>query len=189
MGILGIYASSVLKVTNSYESIATVTVGSGGTSTVTFSSIPSTFKHLQIRFMSMTTRATYGYDALQITFNSDSAANYSYHTLNGNGAAAASGASFPRSNAYFDYVLGTTVSNYPGLGVIDILDYENTSKYKTVRGMGGCDVNGTIASLPGRINFASNSWRSTSAISSMQLTPLNAPFAQYSSFALYGIKG
>lgn len=32
-----------------YDSIATTTVGAGGAASITFSSIPSTYQHLQIR--------------------------------------------------------------------------------------------------------------------------------------------
>jgi hypothetical protein len=51
MPILGIIASAITGnlVTTSYESIETVTVGSGGSATVTFSSIPATYTHLQIK--------------------------------------------------------------------------------------------------------------------------------------------
>jgi hypothetical protein len=54
MPILGIIASAITGnlVTTSYESIETVTVGSGGSATVlTFSSIPATYTHLQIRVL------------------------------------------------------------------------------------------------------------------------------------------
>ena len=48
------YSTPVL---NSYESIATVTVGAGGTSTITFSSIPTGYTHLQIRGIAQIGRA------------------------------------------------------------------------------------------------------------------------------------
>jgi hypothetical protein len=76
-------------------------------------------------------------------------------------------------------------ANVFGTFIIDILDYANTSKYKTQRGLGGADLNGS-----GYISFNSGNWRNTNAITSISLTPLyGSQFAQYSSFALYGIKG
>ena len=58
MPILGIIASSIQgSKTTAYESIATQTVGAGGVASVTFSSIPSTYKHLQLRIMSRADRS------------------------------------------------------------------------------------------------------------------------------------
>jgi hypothetical protein len=70
--------------------------------------------------------------------------------------------------------------------VIDILDYANTNKYKTIRYLSGYDANGS-----GRVGLGSGSWRSTSAVTSITLQGLeySSNYKQYSSFALYGIKG
>jgi hypothetical protein len=190
MGILGIYASQISGHlnTNSYESIATAT-GSG--STINFTSIPQTYKHLQLRFMAFTNRGTYGIDGLVITFKGDTGMNYSQHTFNGNGASvAASGqGSGSIAGCYMDFVLGTTVSNFPGVGIIDLLDYTNTNKYKTMRGLGGTDLNGTVGGVPGRVNFASSLWLDTRAIDSITLTPVNGTFTTNTHVGLYGIKG
>ena len=80
-------------------------------------------------------------------------------------------------------VQGGNAANIFGTGIIDILDYADTSKYKTVRTLFGYDANGS-----GYIAFSSNLWQSTSAITSITMTPVNG-IAEYSSFALYGIKG
>ena len=184
----GLFSTPSSPETNSFESIATST---GAGSTINFTSIPQTYKHLQIRFMALTNRGTYGIDGLYMTFKSDTGMNYAQHTLNGNGATAAASGQGTGSIAacYMDFVLGTTVSSYPGVGVIDILDYANTSKYKTMRALGGTDLNGTIGGVPGRVNFASSVWLDTRAIDSITLTPVNGTFTAYTSFALYGIKG
>jgi hypothetical protein len=73
-----------------------------------------------------------------------------------------------------------------GAGVIDILDYASANKNKTVRGLIGVDENGA-----GRIGLGSGLWQNSStAISSISITPqAGTLFLQYSSFALYGIKG
>jgi hypothetical protein len=68
--------------------------------------------------------------------------------------------------------------------VIDILDYANTNKYKTTRLINGRDQNGS-----GFIWFNSGLWQNTNAITSLTFTAQNGNYAQYSSFALYGIKG
>ena len=171
--------------TGDYESIATVLVGSGGASTVTFSNIPQTYKHLQIRCIARTSRvASPSQDALKIQFNSDTAANYSHHYLLGIGSSASSSGTANRVAMFAD---GFTSSDVPyfGVGTIDILDYVDTNKYKTIRCLSGWDSNGA-----GRIWFESGNWRSTNAVTSIELTPNIGPnFNQYSHFALYGIKG
>jgi hypothetical protein len=189
--ILGIMASqNYPRITNSYESIQTVTVGGGGSATVTFSSIPATYTHLQIRASAQCNRATYGTDDLNITFNSDTTTNYGYHRLFGNGATAEAGAA--SSTAFMQVLSGAGTGNGSTFAssIIDILDYANTNKYKTMRTLSGDDLNGLVAGYGGYAVLSSGLWRSTSAITSVSIViNTGASFTQYSSFALYGIKG
>lgn len=172
-----------------YESISTVTVGAGGSATVSFTSIGGTYKHLQLRHSCITNRGTYAIEDLKVNFNSDTGANYSYHLLRGNGSTAVSGAAANASFIYLDVASGTSVSNFFGVGVTDILDYSNTNKYKTTRSLTGIDTNGSVAGEFGRVALQSGSWRNTAAITSIVIAPLNGTqFNQYSSFALYGVK-
>jgi len=185
MPILGILASQITGhlSTNSYESIQTVTVGVGGQSSISFTSIPSTYKHLQIRGIGRTNSGNF-YDATQLTFNSDSSASYSQHYLdayNGTVSASAGGVS---ATYIVNYYLGGNTSNTFSANIIDILDYANTNKYKTVRSLAGIDANTT----GGAINYSSGSWQKTNAITSITFTSTNT-IQQYSSFALYGIRG
>lgn len=171
---------------NSYESISTVTVGSGGSSTITFSSIPSTYKHLQIRYMANFTGTSVGYSQPYCQFNSDTATNYDNHALYGTGSAA--GASyFAAGGAYGTWIPDSAYANTFGVGVIDILDYTNTNKYSTVRTLGGFNRNYN-ASANELIGITSALWRNTAAITSIDIKGTTT-FSQYSSFALYGIKG
>ena len=71
-----------------------------------------------------------------------------------------------------------------GSYVIDINDYTSTAKYKTVKTLGGFDANGS-----GAYAFMSTLWQSATAISTITLTTDGGNFAQYSQFALYGIRG
>jgi hypothetical protein len=180
--LVGIIASSGGEPVslNDYESIATVTVGSGGASSVTFSSIPSTYQHLQIRFMSKLS----GGDDVVMRFNGDTANNYWNHILYGNGSSAIS--SVPFGGAYSAVALYyTSSSSSIAGGVVDVLDYTSTNKNKTVRFLGGYDDNGS-----GNIDFASGSWSATpAAVTSINIRAVANAFSQYSSFALYGIKG
>ena len=183
--ILGIMASSVLGAVTatSFESIATTTVGSGGSSSVTFSSIPGTYTHLQIRYLGRGTRAL-TIDNVGLEINADSGNNYAAHNLQGDGSSAS--ASALTSNPY-TYVPQVSAANATasifGVAVIDILDYANTNKYKTLRALGGHDQNGS-----GVVQLRSGLWQSTNAITSIKLTPDGGSWAQYSHFALYGIK-
>lgn len=186
MGILGIYASQISGhlANYAYESISTVTVGSA-VSSISFTSIPSTYKHLQIRAIGRSSRAqNSGYAVVR--FNSDTGTNYSYHTLEGDGSTPYSGGSasvaYPTLIAFPGSLRG---ANIFGAAVLDVLDYQNTNKNKTLRVLDGYDSNGG-----GFINFQSGAWYNTAAISSITITEFNGQnFEQYSQFALYGIKG
>jgi len=170
-------------IAGSYESIATTTVGSTSQTTVTFSSIPSTYKHLQVRFMAKGNFAA-NYYSTAMRFNSDSGSNYSYHALSGNGSSVSASGSYPQANVFFT-VAGTNPTNIFGIGVIDILDYANTNKYKTVRTLNGIDTNGD-----GVVRLESSVWSNTAAITNISFTTAGyGDWLQYSSFALYGIKG
>ena len=189
MPVLGIIASQIsghlFAPSGAYDSIATTTVGVGGTATITFSSIPATYTHLQIRAIAREKAGSGSlYNGLFATFNSDTGSNYAGHFLRGSGSAAAAGGGASETSMTFGGIeQGDNTASTFGANVIDILDYANTSKYKTVRSLFGYDANGS-----GYMVLASNLWQSTSAITSITLTPANG-FAQYSSFALYGIKG
>jgi hypothetical protein len=182
--ILGIIASqNYPRITGSYDSIATVTVGAGGQSSISFSSIPSTYKHLQIRAIQFC--GTTSYNTL-IRYNSDSGNNYASHYLEGTGSTVGAGVAYgnpPVSYGAIGEARGGTT--YPDAFVCDILDYTNTNKYKTARSISGYDANGS-----GLIALRSSLWMSTSAVTSITITNDAAVnFTQYSSFALYGIKG
>ena len=169
----------VLPEVGDYESIATTTVGSGGSATVTFSSIPSSYKHLQIRWLARGNRAGQASDGVNISFNGSPMTNG--HYIFADGASVSAGV----QNSVTTQITGATATaNVFGAAVIDILDYANTNKNKTVRTLGGFDANGS-----GQIAFTSTFQNSTSAVASITLDDLNGTgFVQYSSFALYGIK-
>ena len=177
---LGIFASANQSAgATSFESIATVTVGSGGSSTIDFTSIPSTYTHLQIRSIGKVTGT--GDAQIFIRFNSDTGSNYSYHQVFGEGSSALADGTANTNSGWTTY----WSPNQFGPSVTDILDYANTNKYKTVRTLGGFDNN----TVNGLILFRSASWRNTNAISSISIFPDGSRnFVQYSHFALYGCK-
>ena len=183
--ILGIFASQG-RVSNSYESIQTYTLGSSQAS-VTFSSIPSTYKHLQVRIISRTDRSANEFDGSNIRFNSDSGSNYAYHRLFGDGSTVTSDSFSTQTSGYVGTTMGGGgITNAFSCAIIDVLDYANTNKNKTVRTLSGRDNNASS----GSINFASSLWMNTSAITSITiLTSVGPNFVANSSFALYGIRG
>ena len=187
MPILGTVASQFSgKSFSSFESIATVTVGAGGSASVSFTSIPATYTQLQVRGIARSTRAT-NEDSITTRFNNDSGANYfSYHEVYGDGSSASAGAgSSSGTGIGFGYIAAASSSaNIFGVAVIDVLDYLNTNKNKVPRILAGYDRNGG-----GIIALTSGLWRNTAAINRIDLIPASGNFTQYSSFALYGIKG
>jgi len=189
MPILGIVASSnyqrVAPDTGAMFPLGMVQVGSAGAADITFSSIPSTYTHLQIRVLARTTTVT-SFDAIGLQFNAETSSVYTLHTLLGNGSSVTAFASTPESQISLDKAAGASIGSNIFAGIVcDILDYKSTNKFKTTRSLGGVDNNGT-----GVIHLTSGLWRSTNAVSSIKLYSQNGGnFAQYTSIALYGIKG
>lgn len=182
---LGIFASANTTVPTSYESIATVTVGSGGAANIEFTSIPSTYTHLQLRcILRMTSGANNQLGGGKVTFNSDTtSANYTFHRLIGDGSSASS-----YGQDTLDFILRTaqnaaTASVFPA-SIVDIFNYKDTNQYKTVRALTGGDLNNTA----GILGLFSQLWENTNAITSIKLEPSEGNWAQYSHAALYGIK-
>ena len=172
-----------------FDALGSVTVGSGGQSSITFSAIPQTYTHLQLRYIGQSNRTAYPLDETHIQFNGDTGANYAQHALYGNGASAAATNVTSGTDIELGYgFLGDTSSNVFGVGVLDILDYTNANKNKVIRFLGGIDMNGTISSYGGRVGISSGLWLNTSSISSFKLFSPNGNFNQYSNFSLYGIR-
>ena len=177
-----VYGWGSLSDAGDFESIATVTVGSGGASSVSFTSIPNTYTHLQVRIL---TRSTFTDTQWPIFVqpNSDNGNNYSYHNLSGDGSSAsASAASTQGLMQLGDTSAANGLASSFGVFIIDFLDYANTNKYKTSRTLYGYDLNGS-----GKVGMRSGLWQSTSAITSL-VFGTGSNFAQYSHFALYGIR-
>ena len=173
--ILGIIASQnyVRIPTTGFVSIATTTVGSGGSTSISFSGISGSYKHLQLRAMGyMTTN-----ENIYLRLNGNDGTKG--HTLQGDGTSIVA----EDYNNTIIYAHRATSGRFAF--VTDILDYSTTTKNKTIRSLAGGDDNGA-----GRITLASGFYDSTSAITSFTLVGSSGgSFTQYSSFALYGIQG
>lgn len=161
----------------SYESIATAT-GTGSSGTITFSSIPSTYRHLQLRINSKNTTG----DNLELQFNSDTGANYVRHFLRGNGSSVTAFAQTAQNQIEF-MGSGSGTPN-PAVLIIDIQDYTSTTQNKTVRNFSGQDENGS-----GTLVLSSGLWLNTNAVTSITFKVSSGNFTTDSNFSLYGIKG
>lgn len=160
-----------------YELISTTVLSAFATS-VTFSSIPSTYKHIQVR---ATVGNLFTNNSMRLQMNGDTAANYNGHKLWGNGASVQSSSNL--GNGYFlcGDVAGDTSTFAPN--IVDILDYASTSKFKTARAFSGF-YNGYQVAL------YSGTWRSTAAVTSLTFTDNGAyGFEVGSRFSIYGLKG
>jgi hypothetical protein len=173
--ILGIIASQnyVRIPPSSYESIATATPS--GVSTITFSSIPSTYASLQLRISSIMA------NSINLRPNNDTSSIYTRHRLYGNGTTVTADGATGLTQAGLTGGAGGDAST-PFAIITDILDYSSTTKTKTIRTFSGRDLNGT-----GSINLLSNLWNSTAAITSLTIVSAGN-FGTGATFSLYGIK-
>jgi hypothetical protein len=157
-----------------YEPISTTTLGTTAAS-VTFSSIPATYTDLVVVVVGSITS---GNENFLVQFNSDTASNYSDTSIGGNGTTAISNRETSntaiRCNSYGS--ITTNLSQYN----ISIMNYANTTTYKTTLSRGNNTGTGTSANV--------GLWRSTAAINAVKLLPSASTFTSGSTFTLYGIK-
>lgn len=180
--LAGVYEGG--PILGDFESIATTTLSSGQNQ-IEFANIPQTYTHLQIRGIVNSNAGTN--DNIYMRLNSDTASNYSWHYLSGNGSSASSGAATSATSVLISRIQGTG-TNFSGF-ICDILDYKDTNKAKTIRSLSGWDGNGS-----GEIFFWSGSWRK-SPLEAISNIKISAQFGgainmiTNTQIALYGIKG
>jgi hypothetical protein len=179
MPILGIVSSSVENITG-YNSIASVSYASASGGDVTFSNIPSVYRHIQVRMFVRDTRAASD-STWFMQFNGDTANNYSYQGMQQNGTSISSVSSLTTNSMQGIAPASSTGASRFGAVVVDIFDVNQTNKYKVATYQSGYTNNGS-----GGLYTLAGTWRNTSAITSIVIKP-NTGFARYSHFALYGI--
>jgi len=185
--LTGVFASQVSgrltpSFTGSFDALGRVVVPSGGLASITFSNIPQNYSHLQMRIMPRTTTATTD-DNVVGTFNGDTGGNYVTHYLSSAGTGSVQSAIVGTNSTVIFFGRQTGASsgaNQFGVGVIDILDYNNPNKSKTLKSLSGWNSNGS-----GQLWYWSGAWMNTNPITSISIT---GPFAENSHFALYGVK-
>jgi hypothetical protein len=167
---------------NTFELIASNTVGSGGAATITFSSIPSTFTDLSIYVSGRTTFSATRTN-LNIDFNGLTT-NRSYRNVRGFDSGSVGSVS--ASNSIVGYVPGATATASTwGSTSIYIPNYASSSINKSISSDTVAENNSSTAWMVGL--FASL-WSATSAITSITLDLDDGDFAQYSTAYLYGVK-
>lgn len=163
-----------------YEPIATQTL-TGTVATVTFSSIPQTYTDLILVVQGRSSTGGSS-DVLNISFNGNTGSLYSYTRVQGDGSTASSGRETSVTTWRINYNLpgGGATANVFGLDTIQLMNYSNTNVFKSA----------LWRSSPGQILSAlsANLFRSTSAITSIDLFLSVANFVSGSTFTLYGIK-
>jgi hypothetical protein len=181
--VAGLFGSPYIAPVGDYESIQTITA-SGSASYIEFVSIPSTYKHLQVRWIGRTNSSnTWDFPRMQV--NGDTSSIYNSHNVYGDGSSTGAQGGASGTDMFISFgSTSSTTSNVMSATILDVLDYANTNKFKTIRSLSGVDANGS-----GYIALMSGLYRSTTAISSIKLFPLYGPnWTSTSTFALYGVK-
>lgn len=168
-----------------YDSIATVTVGSGGAANVQFTNIPTNYQHLEVRYIARSNRADVT-DLIGVRINgATGSTDYAYHELYAAGGVGVIGIGSEAMMRPAAITGSTALASTFGAGTITVLDYNSTSKRKTIHVFGGCQINTTT----GQLSLGSGMLKTTDAVTSITLLPaFSTGFLQHSSFALYGIK-
>ena len=169
-----------------FEAIASTTLGSNSTS-VTFSSIPSEYRHLHLRMFARSPVVQANNVNLMMRFNSDSGTNYLQNEYRWNGTSESQNVWANQTHAFAGFVTGANGgTNIFGACLVDIFDYASTNKWKTVQSLNGNDTNGA-----GILSFYGSLWQNTAAITSIEIKTLTGSdqLITGSVFSLYGIRG
>ena len=169
-------------VASSYESIATAT-GTGSSGTISFTSIPGTYTHLQIRGIMRTDEPGATETNCYITVNGVTGTSYAYHFLRGNGATAVASGGASTGFTFPGNATGAAATaSVMGVLIADVLDYASTTKNKTLRYFTGFDRNGA-----GEVYVSSGLYNATTAITSIEIKTSSNNWTTATTFALYGI--
>jgi hypothetical protein len=160
-------------------------VGNGATSSFAFNNIPQNFQDLMfVVYQRDATGGNSGYGNSVIQFNGVGGTSYSTTSLYGNGSSASSGRVTNNNGTFGVYGIGSaTTAGVFTSSVVHILNYANTSTFKTVLSRGAVDINGS-----GETDICVNLFSSTNAIRSLTIFGYSGNPATGSTFTLYGIR-
>jgi hypothetical protein len=169
---------------NTYVLIASNTVGAGGASSVTFSSIPSTYTDLQVVMSARSSGGT-TQDYVAVQFNGSGGTAYSDRRLEGTGSSASSTSDSSQNVIYSAYVVpGSTATSSTFSNTSFYIPNYSSSNNKSVSIDGVTENNGTVAYA----TLTAALWANSAAINQIAFTLGNGNFVQYSTLYLYGIK-
>lgn len=180
--MIGIVAASGAGAAPAFELISTIYPN--GSSTVTWSSIPQTYKHLQIRYV--ISQGSLGGQHMGLRFNAGG--NYAMHNMGadtGSSSVGSSVSSYPPGGAMFIDYSSPVYNAITRIAIIDLHNYSNTTTYKTVRRMNGGWNSGGYTN---NVSFASGVWLDTAAVNSLSIESYFGD-SLYGRFSLYGVKG
>jgi len=161
---------------STYEKIATTTLSST-TNTVTFSSISGAYTDLVLIINGKSDAEA----SPVLQFNSDTGNNYSDTYMSGRSTNATASVR-DTSQPYIWLVAYSRLntSNLNLLSIINVMNYSNSTTYKTVLTRSGNAVQGNVDTGVGL-------WRNTNAITSISVKTASNNFVSGSTFTLYGI--
>ena len=172
---------------NTYVKIATVTVGSGGSAAMSFSSIPSTYTDLVVKLSTRVDQAVVD-SYFNMRLNADSGANYSTRSvyIGASSSAANSDSWSAQTNAYIYQGNGAnaTASTFANIEVY--LPNYASSNAKSFSNDGAPETNSATWTSRGA-SLVAGLWSGTAAINAISFTPASGNFVQYSTATLYGI--
>ena len=160
-----------------YEPIATTTFSSTSIN-YTFTSIPATYTDLVlVASQNQSGASDYG-----IQFNGDTGGNYSRTILFGDGSTIGttrgSTTAVRISCSYYGYPPSAATTF--GVGIVQIMNYANTTTYKTLIARSNSAGSGLDSNV--------GTWRNTAAITSVTILLDSGTYSVGSTFTLYGIK-
>ena len=176
--IPGIYASQISGHLQTGNFFLIQQLSPSAVSTISFNSIPSTYKSLQVRFNLIGTSNV----EFDIQFNGDaSASNYAYHYLTARGSSVTAGGRASGTQGSISILHTGAVTTYPTVAIIDVVDYANTSKNKTSKVFAGSNDNLTTDPV---VELVSGLWLSTAAVTSLTIS---SPSTFTGTISLYGV--
>lgn len=161
------------------------TVTTGSSASVNFTSIPATFRDLELRVRGRgDTAATL--ISLRARFNGDSGSNYDWQALQGNGAGAAAYAGLADSSIYLGIITADSATAGIAASVRAMIgDYRGTTFQKSGISHSGYK-DGTVATSDLFTDVAGFHWRSTVAINAVLVFPETGNFKDGTVVSLYG---
>jgi hypothetical protein len=168
-----------------YEPIASQTLGSNA-ATVTFSGIAGDWTDLILVCHVYAVAGANGAAGFRLRYNADTGSNYSNTRLQGDGSSATSARQSSQTYATVGIIPGTTgTGSTLGTTVLQIMSYSNTNVFKT--GLSAYATN-AFGSTEDRVGRYVSLWRSTSAITSIEVSSDSGDLRSTSTFSLYGVE-